>query len=130
MESNLVIEQVVWREVESPGSHGRSNAEVGIQTLYSGYLSTCSSGESPCSSERINKEIVPEARDASQDQPVGRHLFQPRSLICLPFMGESSGLEHSGQRASIPEQEEISRNRWESVTFLSSCVGEAQGCGI
>lgn len=59
--------------------------------------------------------------------PMGRQLFQPGSSMPLVrgslFHGRSTGPVQTGQRLVFPSLEETSRNRWGSVTFLSSCVG-------
>ena len=62
MDSTLVIEQwsrVKWKVLQD---HMTKSTAAGTQTLYS-EISPYSSNESP-SPERINEEILPEARDA------------------------------------------------------------------
>ena len=98
-------------------------------------ISSCSSGESPCSLERINKEILPKARDFEcRTKPSGEALFHwilvPAWILDfsldsrIPFFMRRALAQASWADVSVLSLEETSRNRW-GVQFSHSVVSNS-----
>ena len=118
---------MVWSEADSPPrSHGQLTLELGPRLSSLG-ISSCSSGESPCSPERINQELLPEARDFEcRSKPSGEAVVPAWILDFsldsgIPFFMGRALVQSPGAEVSVLSLEETSRNRW-GVQFSHSVV--------
>ena len=109
---------VVCSEADSPPrSHGQLMLELGPRLSTLG-ISSCSSGESPCSLEWINKEILLEARDFEcRTKPSGEAVVPAWILDFsldsgIPFFMRRALAQVPWAEVSVLSLEETSRNRW------------------
>lgn len=124
-------------EAESP-PRSHSKSVLARPSLLNLEFSPCTLGESPCSHKTNTKCKDTEDRAAAQrTRPSGEavvlawildvsaHLLS--GFRASLFYGRYTGPGQTGQRLAFPSLQETSRNRWGSVTFLSSCVDTRGG---